>query len=122
MLTGSCHPGGDGSMPISKDPHRGRDVQAFSQCRQHLSYALSGSLEPVERGVAAGAEGRATRLAAERLNAVTRSMFPIADHGMDLCVRNLVVCAVAVRAAEALGRNTLGRAAAAFPLVPGLNG
>jgi hypothetical protein len=91
VLPGSREPGGDRRMPMAEDAHRGGDTEPFRQGRQHLRDSLGGGFEAVERRVAAGAEGCFTRLTTECLDALPLPMHPVADEGMDLGVRNMIV-------------------------------
>lgn len=88
MLARTGQPGRDRGVAMPEDAPRGGDVEAFRQRGQHRADARGGCLEPVERGVAAGAEGAAAGLAAEGLDALSLPVSPIADQRMDLRVRD----------------------------------
>ncbi len=72
--------------------------------------------------MAAGTEGGAAGLAAEGLNALVLSMGPIADQGVDLRIRNLIVHTGGAEAGEALSGNAFGRSPPAFKLEPWTHG
>jgi hypothetical protein len=106
-------------MPMAEDAHCAGDMQSFGEGREHLPHALSWRFDTVKRRVAASAEGRATRLAAERLDALQLPMCAIADERVDLRIREAIVGARWGGAGKALRGDAFGRAAAAFPLAPG---
>src|SRR6478609_4980125 len=105
-------------MAVPKDPRGGGDIQAFRQRGQHLADPVGGRLEPVERGIPAGAEGGTAGLAAERLDALGLFVRAVAYQGVDLRVRDAIVGARRVRAGEAAGGHTLRRVTLRLPLAP----
>lgn len=57
VLPSTGEPGGDGSMLVAEDPHRGRDIQSFGQRREDLTHALGWGFEAIERSHPEGTRG-----------------------------------------------------------------
>ena len=109
-------------MPMAEDAFGRGDIQPFSQRRQDFADPLRWSLEPIERRVAAGREGRATGLAAKGLDAFTVAMCAVADEGMDLGVGDAVVSTGGSRTRKAGGDDPLRLAPPALQFAPRANG
>jgi hypothetical protein len=102
--------------------HRGGDIQSFGQRCQHFANPLGCGFEAIQRGVAAGAEGSITRLAAQRLDALAPSVCTVTNERVDLRIGDPIVRTRAVGAREAGGVDPFGRATATFHLPPGRHG
>ena len=80
-------PSRDGGVAMPEHPHGGGDREPFGQRRQHFGNPLGCGFEPVERRIAARAEGRPTGLAAQGLDSFALPMRAVTDQGMDAAHR-----------------------------------
>ncbi len=118
MCSGPRQPAGDCACAVPKHPYGSSDIETFSQCGQHLAHALGGALEAVQRGIAAGAEGGPTRLAAEGLDALMLAVGAVTNEGMDLRIRAAIGGTGGGRTGTSVGVDAFGGAAPAFSVAP----
>src|SRR5262245_29123604 len=114
VLPGARQPSPKGWLAMSEHARGGGQLQSFGERGQHLSKALGRCFQAIERGIAARAEGGATRLTAQGLDALALAMSAIPNQSVNLRVGNPVVGAGAVQAGEALSVNLFGGTTTAF--------
>src|SRR6266540_6459835 len=107
---------------MAEHPHGSGHAQPFSECRQHFGNPVGSGFEPIERRIAARAEGRATCLATQGLSSFVLPMRAVTEEGMDLCISDLIVETGAIGTGKPLGQNAFGSAAPAFAFAPGCQG
>jgi hypothetical protein len=122
VFTRSGEPGHDGGVAVAEHPRGGRDIEPFRQCRQDFTNAQGWGFQAIEWGITPRAEGGATRLAAQRLDALAFPVGTISNQGVEVCIGDPVVGTAAVGTGEALRVNPFGGTAAAFDCRPGPHG
>ena len=109
----------DGGLSGAEHPRGRRGIQPFGQCSQYHGNLVRRGFQAIQGGVASSTEGGVARLAAERLDRLSTTMFTVADQGVDVrfCVPE--VRALPVGTGKALSGDALRSSSPAFDLAPG---